>query len=140
MLMTVYFWSYSLFLYQNTKVCIVSHVVAGICCFIPCPLKGFCSFWSYSVWVLFCHHPLFFQPSHLALSLLFNPSGFKSSLPSTVCAVYVSSEFLSCLKLDLFRPECLLLSSEGASMAGSSFNWLLHRTEINMTNDSIGTK
>lgn len=74
-------------------------------CFIPLPLKCFCNCWSYSVRVLSCHHPLFFQTSHLALSFPFNPSGFESILPSTLCAAYVSSDFPSCLHLDLFRSE-----------------------------------
>lgn len=51
-------------------------------------------------------HHLFFQTSHLALSFPFNLPGFKSILPSTVCAAYVSSDFLSYLNLDLFRSEC----------------------------------
>lgn len=75
-------------------------------CFIPCLPKCFCNCWCYSVRALFCHHPLFFQTSHLALSFPFNPSGFKYILPFTVCAAYVSSHFLSCLSLDLFRSEC----------------------------------
>lgn len=113
-----------------------------MCCFSHCPLECFCNCWSYSGRVLFCHRTLFFQTSHLALPFPLNPSGFKSIFLSTVCAAYVSSNLLSCLSLGqvrMWRP-CLLLSSAGASMAGSSFHWLLHRTEINMANDSIGMK